>query len=295
MCSLPLDVKYYNHRPVTLDGYEQITCRFVELMNIFSQDNDGIVFGDIDIRLDCRFIKSVGYFCGCNDGVFPYWGADTLAKQQIVQWTQRTIALFSFFGSLAIIIRILRSKESTQSRTYFKIMFALSCSDILSSIAWGLGSLPTTYDFKSLYQSDSEIFGEKEEAVRFYGSHGNYATCKIQGVLLHLGFISIFYNVALSYFYELSFVDAFKESQFNWYYKALLIYAPAVLGIIIALASIPFITFTPVGCTIGSYKDDGGWAKMILLFYLPYGPAFLFIPLNTIYAYRRILKCNTCR
>jgi hypothetical protein len=82
MCSVPLDIKYYNHWPVTLNGYEPFTCHFMELMDVFSQDNDGIVFGDIDIQLDCRFIKSVGYICGCNDGVFPYWGANTLLKQK---------------------------------------------------------------------------------------------------------------------------------------------------------------------------------------------------------------------
>jgi hypothetical protein len=237
------------------------------------------------VTLDCRFSKSIGYLCGCNNGVFTYWGADTLAKQIAVQWIQRSAAILSLCESFAILIRIFTIKRSTQSCMHFQIMFALSCADMLSSISWGLGSLPTNYDFNSLFGIDLEVFGDKVDALQFFGCYGNNSNCKVQGFVLQLGFMSILYNMALSYYYKLCVVDSYRDSQFNKYYKALLLGSPAVVGLIVALASIPFITFTLVGCTIGSFKDKGGWAKMILLFYLPYGPAFLFIPLNTIYVY----------
>jgi len=43
-----------------------------------------------------------------------------------------------------------------------------------------------------------------------------------------------------------------------------------------------------VGCTIGSYHDFGGWVKLILLFYLPYGSAFVLTPWNMFSLYRHV-------
>jgi hypothetical protein len=60
---------------------------------------------------------------------------------------------------------------------------------------------------------------------------------------------------------------------------------PTIIGIGVALGTIPLITYSPIGCTMGSYSDAGGWAKVIGLFYLPYGPAFIYTPINTFYIY----------
>jgi hypothetical protein len=60
---------------------------------------------------------------------------------------------------------------------------------------------------------------------------------------------------------------------------------PTIIGTGVALGTIPFITYSPIGCTMGSYNGAGGWAKVIGLFYLPYGPAFIYTPINTFYIY----------
>ena len=296
-CSEPLDPKFFNYRPIVHDDYNRITCRFVDLAIPFLQDGDRLIYGNDKFQLDSRFIQLIGYFCGCNDGLLTYWGADSLDKQIAAVWIQRITAILSLIGSMSIVLYIVQKKAKNRRaalRLYHKLVLALSCADVLSSVAWGLGPLPTTYDTNLLYGANVNISFTDEKQISFFGAQGNQATCKLQGFLLHLGFTSILYNAALAYYFKLIVVNGFRESNFPQIYRILLLWIPAIIGIAIALATIPFITFTPVGCTIGSYHDSGGWAKIILLFYLPYGPAFLMAPWSTFALYRhvRIQKRN---
>jgi hypothetical protein len=288
ICSHPLDTRDYQDKAIILPGFDQATCRFAELAAPFLQDGDKTLYEHRFITFDCRYMKSVGFFCGCNDGIFVYWGADTLSKQIAVVWIQRITAMMSICGSLAIILQVSRRKSSDKSRIYYRIVFALSLADILSSIAWGLGPLPTSYDFKVLYNLDRAVFNEKAYALRYYGSYGNEVTCKIQGFVLHLGFMSILFNASLSYFYKLSVLDGFRDRQFTLRYHILLVYLPACIGICVAIAAIHFVTFTPLGCMVGSHRDKGGWMKLMYLFYAPYGPSFIYVPLNTMYIYWKV-------
>jgi hypothetical protein len=44
----------------------------------------------------------------------------------------------------------------------------------------------------------------------------------------------------------------------------------------------------PIPCSIGSSNDPGGWPKVVGLFYLPYGPAFIVAPLMTYFIHQTI-------
>jgi hypothetical protein len=142
--------------------------------------------------------------------------------------------------------------------------------------------LPTNSDLLSPAGVDTSILTE-DIRTGFYESAGNDATCKVQGFMLHWGFTSILHNVALSYCFKLSVVNGWTGVHFTTFYRVLVLGVPAVVGTSVALAAIPFTTFTPVACTIGPYNEAGEWAKVIGLLYLPYGPAFLYAPINTCY------------
>ena len=60
----------------------------------------------------------------------------------------------------------------------------MSLFDIVGATAWMLSTAPI----------DSEFV---------YGAVGTEATCKMQGVLVQLGFTSVYYNVSLSTYYLL--------------------------------------------------------------------------------------------
>jgi hypothetical protein len=242
------------------------------------------------VDFECRLFQYGGFLCGCNDGLFTYWGAETIQMQRTAVWTQRATAALSCFGSIAILVNIFaKNKDGNNAKrgVYYQLMIGLSICDVLSSIAWGLGPLPVKSDIFPALGIDPDLVPERETA-EFYGSHGNDATCTAQGFLLHLGFTSILYNVALSYFFKLSVVNGWRDCHFTPFYRALILGVPAIIGTGVALAAIPFILPTAIGCTIGSSYDEGGWAKVIGLFYLPYGPAFILMPLNTLYIYLKV-------
>jgi hypothetical protein len=290
LCPSPLKPEYIDQKPLKVQPYTNVSCGLVQSVAPFLQDGDifPVGFDGSYITWDCRFYRMVvGFFCGCDDGVFTYWGANTLKKQAIAVWTQRATAILSFIGASAIVVHILTSKV-LRTQVYYRIMLGISISDLFSSLAWGLGPIMTVADFPDSVGLDIILSSTEKKDLTFYESYGNHASCTAQGFFLHLGFTSILYNAALSYVYKLTVVDSFREVNFSLRYKALLLILPGILGLTVALAAIPFITFTPMACTIGSYRDVGGWPKLIGLFYVPYGPAFLYIPLNTMFVYWRV-------
>lgn len=283
MCSDPLPQEMLERTLSDVPPYNTLSCGLAENAFMFMADGDVIPLGEQAdfLEFECRTMKTMGYLCGCNDGVFAYWGADSRPKQYAAVWMQRVTAILSLVGSIAILVDIFKAKRLSKS-AYHQIVFCLSFFDILSSISWGLGPLPTSesaaVDKKLLQFANSDTSA-------FVGSYGNDTTCKVQGFLLHLGFTSILYNMVLSYFFKLSIVNGWRDKDFTRRYQLLFLGIPALLGTGIAMGAIPFITTSPVACTIGSHKDPGGWLKVIGLFYLPYGPAFVYAPINTFYIY----------
>lgn len=296
ICAHPVLQELLDHTVTDVAPYDTITCGLVEKIALFLDDGEIVPLGEDLVPYECRIFRYAGYLCGCNNGLFSYWGADTRTKQNATIWTQRACALLSLIGSIAIILDIARSKKLS-TKPYHQIILCLSFFDILSSISWGLGPLPTSSLTSARGIDVTAIVGEED--LVFAGSHGTDATCKAQGFLLHLGFTSILYNMVLSYFCKLSVVNGWRDKDFTRKYRALMLCIPAVIGTGLAMGAIPFITPSPVACTIGSYNDDGGWLKQILLFYVPFGPAFVYAPINTFYIYwyfrRRNRKANKWR
>lgn len=291
VCAVPLPQESYKTSISNVPPYDTVTCAMLSKAFLFMEDGSPIPVAKNSgwIDFECRTFRYFGFVCGCNDGIFEYWGAETVQQQRSAVWVQRVTAFLSLLGSIAILVDIVTTKQRNNRGMYYHIMFGLSLADILSSIAWGLGPVPANADIAAQVGFDSSLF-RQGELPQFYGAHGNDATCKAQGFLLHLGFTSILYNASLSYFFKLSVVDGWRESNFTKRYRWGMLGIPAIIGVGVAFAAIPFITSTPIACTIGSSEDSGGWSKLIGLFYLPYGPAFIFAPLNTCFIYWKVRK-----
>ena len=91
----------------------------------------------------------------------------------------------SLIASILLAIHILRSHHGL-STTYHRLVFGLSCSDILSSLAYALSSLVVP----------------KEMGYLVPFAYGNLEACDVQGFLIHFGLISgCLYNCCICFYY----------------------------------------------------------------------------------------------
>lgn len=175
VCSTPLSEESRAHHVGFSAPLDVVSCGLVELMGDLFDNGNGMVEHGVEqagFTADaiCNLYQYAGYLCGCNDSVFTYWGAETLPKQKAGIWIQRVTAILSLVGSFAIIFDIVKLQKF-KTNMYHQIMLCLSLCDSISSLAWGLGPLPTANVTESLgieiypYIPDDSILG-------FYGSHG---------------------------------------------------------------------------------------------------------------------------
>ena len=110
----------------------------------------------------------------------------------------RITGSLSALSSSLIIYLIFRSKAKL-STIYHRIMFGMSCADILGSTAMGLTTLPMPRDSYLYYDwAGTQL--------------GNSGTCKAQGFFFVFGMICMFvYNVALCCYYAC--IIAFKMKE----------------------------------------------------------------------------------
>jgi hypothetical protein len=176
-CPDPLPRESFDLTVSDVAPYDLLSCGLLTSAGLFVDDGARLPFGSDGewIDFECRRFQYLGFFCGCNNGLFTYWGADTLEMQKAAVWAQRTTAVLSLIGSIAILVDICTTKQRKNRGMYYQIMLGLSISDILSSIAWGLGPLPTNPDLAAVVGIDQSLFHEEIDTP-FYGSAGNEGT-----------------------------------------------------------------------------------------------------------------------
>ena len=138
-------------------------------------------------------------------------------------------------GSTYIFWDIARDRKK-RSSTFHQILLAMTCFDVVSSIGWGLTTLPIPrYD----------PFGDP---TNIFGARGNDHTCTLQGFLVQMGFTSVLYNITLSGYYYLVIALGWKESRLSK--MRIWLHVPAVVGTAISLAGIPWYEIDIWGCYI---------------------------------------------
>jgi hypothetical protein len=223
----------------------------------------------------CYLTNSINYVCGCNGGDKDVFGAETHAQNVAMAWVPRFSALLSIFGSSMIIYDVLRDKTK-RSSLFHTLMVAMSVFDIFGSIAWGLTTLPIPeYEYG--------------ETSGIYGTKGNVATCKMQGFLFQLGFISMFYNVSLSFYFLLVVRYGMRELQLKklqlWFHIPGLI-----VGFALAFAGIPFYENDLWGCYIPPPPLVDDYRYIVIFAVLPKCTAVAIATVNTGLVYWAVRK-----
>jgi hypothetical protein len=96
-----------------------------------------------------------------------------------------TSGSISFIASILLVTHILRSHECLSS-TYHRLIFGLSCADIISSFCFALSSTMTP----------------KEMSYLIPFASGNIATCDAQGFLMTFAYaVSVGYNCSVCFYY----------------------------------------------------------------------------------------------
>jgi hypothetical protein len=185
--------------------------------------------------------------CGCSVGI----------KAKVILWLYRISATLSLIGSILIIHEFF-SRSPDHRSTYHHLMLAISCYDVISSIA---------YIFTGVLVPTSA--GQ-------YESHGNGATCKLQGFLIQLGQTSLFYNLLLSVYFLLLVKYNWKERRFRKYRNY--VHVPIlVAGIALAVGSnhfdVPQLSF----CYVARPPEITSFVPITLLFTVPTGVALVTI------------------
>jgi len=167
---------------------------------------------------NCALAQQMNYICGC-EGV-GYAGANSHAKQEVLVWMPRVMAILSIFGSSFILYDTIRTRQKRR-KMLNQMLFMLSVFDIFGSIAYAFTTLPTP-------QEDY-----------LHGAKGNDKTCKAQGFFIQIGTIACFMNVSISVYYLLTIKYGWKDGRLltkrPWFFIP-----PIVVGLVFAFVGIPY-------------------------------------------------------
>ena len=159
----------------------------------------------------------------------------------------------SAISSSSIIYVILKSNTKLNT-VYHRIIFSMSCADILGSIAMALTTFPMP---KSL---PPEIY-ELEDDLKNYENWGaapklgNTSTCEAQGFFFTLGIIVMYeYNAMLCVYYACAIAFGMKEKNIVKYVEPILHIVPLVFGLGPSVFGLVYKLYNPSGseswCTI---------------------------------------------
>jgi hypothetical protein len=185
--------------------------------------------------------------CGCSVGI----------KAKVIIWLYRVSAALSLIGSILITHEFF-SRSPDHRSTYHHLMLAISCYDVVTSVAYMLTGLlvPTS--------------------AGQYESHGNDATCKLQGFLIQLGATSLFYNLLLSVYFLLLVNYNWKERCFRKYRNY--VHVPILMaGIALSVGSTHFDVPQLGVCFIAIPPESINVLPITLLFTVPTGVALVTI------------------
>ncbi len=163
------------------------------------------------------------------------------AKAQAITVASGSISTAS---SLLVISIILRSRTKLSS-SYHKIMFSLSCWDILSSVAIALTTLPMSKDVLDFYDFKGAVLG-------------NAGTCTAQGFAITAGqAFAILSNVTLNIYYVCTIRFKMRDQTVKKKLLPIMFGISCLIGLPICLTPLTMGLYNPRPfepyCYIGSY------------------------------------------
>ena len=161
--------------------------------------------------------------------------------------TPRITGMISAISSFLIIYVIFKSK-SKLGTIYHRILFAMSCADILGSLATALTTLPMPKRFPVGIEVDSY---DEWNVTRL----GNTQTCEAQGFCWVFGLITmLFYNGSLCMYYACAIAFRMSDAKIRKFVEPVLHLVPLALGLVIAVIPLFQKRYNPTGweswCTI---------------------------------------------
>jgi len=159
--------------------------------------------------------------------------------------------IISVIGSTTIIVVLLRSPKKLTS-TYRRLVFGMSCFDVLHSISYVASGLPAP-------QGTNDTWARN--------TIGNTATCNIQGLVTYTGMMgSVFYDCMLSIYFVLVVVyskrEDFIQKRIEPFFHATAILIPVGAGIFLLVTkrfnwagSICWINNLPPDCDMNEDID----------------------------------------
>mmetsp|Transcript_13645 Transcript_13645/g.15890 ORF Transcript_13645/g.15890 Transcript_13645/m.15890 type:complete len:511 (-) Transcript_13645:154-1686(-) len=130
--------------------------------------------------------------------------SDSLAQKPYAATIPRVTGIISAISSSLIIYLICRS-ENKLSTIYHRIIFAMSCADVIGSIAMALTTLPMPNEI---------ICEEGEDYLHWDTRLGNIQTCEVQGFCVTFGVFTMYaYNGMLCVYYACAIAFQMKENN----------------------------------------------------------------------------------
>ena len=146
----------------------------------------------------------------------------------------------SLFGSILMVLSIARDWKIRKLDVKYRYLLGLCGSDILTSGWYIVFTVPMRRDV-----SPNALW-----------ALGNITTCEIQGFILQLTGIGMFYNGALSHWFYCSICHSMTSKQYQeagyerrWHFLSLVY---PLFGSIVAVST-QHMNYTPLGCWIGAY------------------------------------------
>eukprot|EP00980_Cylindrotheca_fusiformis_P028747 scaffold22642_cov134-Cylindrotheca_fusiformis.AAC.2 len=197
-------------------------------------------------------------------------GCEPNPKLTAMNWCRRVFAIFSFIGSSLILISILRDRKK-RTQTYHQLMLGISCFDLTSSLAY-------VFDHFLLPAGSS-----------LPGAIGNTQTCKLQGVMIQVGFTSMIFNLLLSLYFWLTVSRRWKEYQmkkirFPIYCVVVLIWTGMAVG------GIPLYEASLYICGLPIPLFGGSWYPIVFYFFVPYAICLIGVTVATIMLFLSVYK-----
>lgn len=142
--------------------------------------------------------------------------------------------------SSSLIIFIIARSEPKLTTIYHRIMFGMSCADILGSVAMGLTTLPMPSELQ-----------EGDEDINYAGTRlGNEKTCQVQGFFVNFGLMCmLIYNGSLCFYYACIIAFRMGETTVKCKVEPFLHIVPVASALVLALHPLIRDTYRATGYT----------------------------------------------
>ena len=135
-------------------------------------------------------------------------------------------------------------------KVYNRLVFLLSCTDIMASTAMALSTWPI------------------EAPSVIYGASGTKGACRWQGFFTEIAAASLFFNLMLSTYFYLSLRLGWKERRirrYQWLFYAL----PILIGLGLAIWGLPYYKSVSTWCHIDVPPGADSWLPVTALVLVP--------------------------